>query len=48
MENEERPRNNAFLTDKKEISFDKDDMENVLDPQHDGRVITLYVASHFV
>lgn len=48
MEKEETQRNNAFLTNKKEISFDEDDMKDVLDPHHDDLVITLYVANHFV
>lgn len=46
MEKEYRPRKNAFLT--KETSFNKDDMENMLDPHHDGPFITLYVSKHFV
>lgn len=42
------PKKNAFLTNKKEISFYEYDMENVFDPHHDGLVKTLYVANHFV
>lgn len=45
---EDMLRTNAFFTDKKGISFDKHDRENDLDPHHDGLVITLYVANHFI
>lgn len=48
MENEDRPRKNALLTDIKEISFNEHDTKKVLDPHHDGLVITFYVANHFV
>ena len=48
MEKEERPRKNAFLTDKKDTCFNKDNKEDMLDPEHDGVVITLYVLTHFV
>lgn len=48
MEKEDRPWKNAFLVEKRDISFDGDDNENVLDPQHDGLVIKLYVANHFI
>lgn len=47
MEKEDKPRKNALLTNKKEIYFDEDDMEDMLEPHHDGLVITLYVANHF-
>jgi hypothetical protein len=36
------------LTEGKTISFDDEDMYNVQDPHHDGLVITLYIANHFV
>jgi len=30
------------------ISFEEADWENILDPHHDGLVINLYIANHFV
>lgn len=48
MEKEYRPRKNAFLINKKQISINEDDRENILDPHHDGLVVTLYRANHFV
>jgi len=30
------------------ISFEEEDRENIRNPHHDGLVITLYIANHFV
>nr|XP_043639172.1 uncharacterized protein LOC122610242 [Erigeron canadensis] len=30
------------------VTFEEDDMDNIQDPHHDGLVVTLYVANHFV
>lgn len=46
-EKEERHRKNTSITNKKEIIFDKTDREDIMDPHHDGLVITLYIANHF-
>jgi hypothetical protein len=44
----DRPTKRVTLVEGKTISFDEDDMTGVQDPHHDGLVITLYVANHFV
>ena len=36
------------LTNEKVITFDGDDRDSIQDPHHDGLVITLYIANHFV
>ncbi|XP_022007254.2 uncharacterized protein LOC110906428 [Helianthus annuus] len=48
LENGDRPIRTSTLTDQKIISFDKDDNVNIQDPHHDGLVITLFIANHFV
>lgn len=48
IEKKENPWKKAFLTDKKEILLDEDDRKHVLDPHHDGLVITFYVSNHFI
>nr|XP_043633418.1 uncharacterized protein LOC122604605 [Erigeron canadensis] len=40
------PKSNVLRMDK--VTFEEDDMDNIQDPHHDGLVITLYVANHFV
>ncbi|KAI3744710.1 hypothetical protein L1987_57801 [Smallanthus sonchifolius] len=47
-EKEDRPTRTSTVTDQKVISFDEEDRDNVQDPHHDGLVITLYIANHFV
>ncbi|KAI3725211.1 hypothetical protein L1987_64989 [Smallanthus sonchifolius] len=44
----DRPLRTSSLTKEKIISFNEEDMDNVRDPHHDGLVITLYVANHFI
>ncbi|KAI3783475.1 hypothetical protein L1987_42558 [Smallanthus sonchifolius] len=44
----DRPTKTSTLTEKKVISFDEGDRDNVQDPHHDGLVITLYIANHFI
>ncbi|KAD6796232.1 hypothetical protein E3N88_07128 [Mikania micrantha] len=48
MENGERPTKTSTLTTETVVSFEEQDRENILDPHHDGLVITLYVANHYV
>lgn len=48
MENEDKRRKNALLMEKKDISFDEGNSENLLDPHHGGLVIKLYVSNYFV
>ncbi|KAD4180068.1 hypothetical protein E3N88_28659 [Mikania micrantha] len=48
MENGERPAKTSTLTTETVISFEEQDRENIMDPHHDGLVITLYVANHYV
>jgi len=48
MENGDRPIRTSTLTDQKVISFDEDDRISIQDPHHDGLVITLFIANHFV
>ncbi|KAK9065007.1 hypothetical protein SSX86_016390 [Deinandra increscens subsp. villosa] len=38
----------SVQTDVKDVTFGEDDRCNVMDPHHDGLVITLYIANHFV
>ncbi|KAI3821292.1 hypothetical protein L1987_08856 [Smallanthus sonchifolius] len=47
-ENGDRPIRTSSLTEGKVICFDEDDRNNVQDPHHDGLVITLYIANHFI
>ncbi|KAI3742202.1 hypothetical protein L1987_59882 [Smallanthus sonchifolius] len=44
----DRPTKTSTLTEKKIICFDEGDRDNVQDPHHDGLVITLYIANHFI
>ncbi|KAI3821347.1 hypothetical protein L1987_08913 [Smallanthus sonchifolius] len=44
----DRPIRTSNLTEEKVISFDVDDRNDVQDPHHDGLVITLYIANHFI
>ncbi|KAI3824953.1 hypothetical protein L1987_06426 [Smallanthus sonchifolius] len=44
----DRPTKTSTLTEKKVISFDEEDINNVQDPHHDSLVITLYIANHFI
>ncbi|KAI3732604.1 hypothetical protein L1987_63810 [Smallanthus sonchifolius] len=44
----DRPVRTSSLTEEKVISFNEEDRDNVQDPHHDGLVITLYVANHFI
>ncbi|XP_023758741.1 uncharacterized protein LOC111907173 [Lactuca sativa] len=48
MENEKGPQKNTMITNQKEIMFDETDMLDVQDPHHNGLLITLYIANHFV
>ncbi|KAD0312828.1 hypothetical protein E3N88_44470 [Mikania micrantha] len=48
MENGERPTKTSTLTTETVVSFEEQDRENILDPHHDGLIITLYVANHYV
>ncbi|KAI3762457.1 hypothetical protein L1987_52887 [Smallanthus sonchifolius] len=48
IEKGDRPLRTSSLTEEKIISFNVEDMDNVQDPNHDGLVITLYVANHFI
>ncbi|KAI3821624.1 hypothetical protein L1987_09193 [Smallanthus sonchifolius] len=47
-ENGDRPIKTSSLTEEKVIYFDEDDRDEVQDPHHDGLVITLYIANHFI
>ncbi|KAI3810332.1 hypothetical protein L1987_19944 [Smallanthus sonchifolius] len=47
-ENGNRPIRTSSLTNEKVICFDEDDRNNVQGPYHDGLVITLYIANHFI
>ncbi|KAK9080783.1 hypothetical protein SSX86_000541 [Deinandra increscens subsp. villosa] len=38
----------SVQADLKDVTFSEDDRCNVMDPHHDGLVITLYIANHFV
>lgn len=40
------PRSSVLRMDK--VTFKEDDIDNIQDPHHDGLLITLYVANHFV
>ncbi|XP_023733891.1 uncharacterized protein LOC111881731 [Lactuca sativa] len=42
------PQKNTSITNKKEITFDEADRQDIQDPHHDGLVITLYITNHFV
>ncbi|KAI3812675.1 hypothetical protein L1987_17387 [Smallanthus sonchifolius] len=42
------PIRTSSLTEEKVISFDEDDRNDVQDPHHDGLVITMYIANHFI
>ncbi|KAI3695247.1 hypothetical protein L1987_78239 [Smallanthus sonchifolius] len=44
----DRPIRTSSWTEEKVISFDEDDIDNVQDAHHDGLVITLYIANHFI
>ena len=44
----ERPMRTSTLTEATTVSFDDQDRDRVQDPHHDGLVITLFVANHFV
>ncbi|XP_035845292.1 uncharacterized protein LOC118491545 [Helianthus annuus] len=44
----DKPTRTTTLTTDKVITFDSDDRDTVQDPHHDGLVITLYVANHFM
>ncbi|XP_023763507.1 uncharacterized protein LOC111911971 [Lactuca sativa] len=48
IEKEDRPRKNTMVSSEKEITFDETDREGIQDPHHDGLMITLYMANHFV
>lgn len=48
MEKEESPRNNIAITDKDKVTFSEDERDSILDPSHDGLVMTLYIANHYV
>ncbi|KAD4585878.1 hypothetical protein E3N88_23479 [Mikania micrantha] len=48
MEYGERPTKTSTLTTETVVSFEEQDRENILDPHHDGLVITLYVDNHYV
>ncbi|KAI3819390.1 hypothetical protein L1987_13221 [Smallanthus sonchifolius] len=47
-ENGDIPIKTSSLTEEKVICFDDDDRDEVHDPRHDGLVITLYIANHFI
>ncbi|KAI3786389.1 hypothetical protein L1987_40030 [Smallanthus sonchifolius] len=47
-ENGDKPIRTSSLTEEKVICFDEEDINNIQDPHHDGLVITLYVANHFI
>ncbi|KAI3827717.1 hypothetical protein L1987_01800 [Smallanthus sonchifolius] len=44
----DRPTKTSTLTEKKVISFDEGDRDDVHDPHHDGLVIALYIANLFI
>ncbi|XP_022041899.1 uncharacterized protein LOC110944546 [Helianthus annuus] len=44
----DEPTRMTTLTTDKVITFDSDDWDNIQDPHHDGLVINLYIANHFV
>ncbi|KAI3812244.1 hypothetical protein L1987_16951 [Smallanthus sonchifolius] len=46
--NGDRPIRTSSLTTEKVICFDEDDRNDVQDSHHDGLVITLYIANHFI
>ncbi|KAI3744474.1 hypothetical protein L1987_57555 [Smallanthus sonchifolius] len=48
IEKGDRPTKTSNLTEAKVISFDEGDKDDVQDPHHDGLVITLYIANHFI
>ncbi|KAK9070807.1 hypothetical protein SSX86_011209 [Deinandra increscens subsp. villosa] len=43
-----KPVKTSIQKDAKDVTFGEDDMCNVMDPHHDGLVITLYIANHYV
>ncbi|KAI3815613.1 hypothetical protein L1987_15290 [Smallanthus sonchifolius] len=47
-ENGDRPIRTSSLTEEKVICFDEEDRDDVHDPHHDGLVITLFIANHFI
>ena len=48
MEKEKGTQKNTSITNKKQIPFDESDRQDVYHLHHDGLVITLYIANHFV
>lgn len=48
IKKEEGSQKNTLITNEKEITFDKADIQDIQDPHHDRLVITLYIANNFV
>ncbi|XP_023743493.1 uncharacterized protein LOC111891666 [Lactuca sativa] len=48
IEKEDRPRKNTSVSNEKEITFNVTDRDEIQDPHHEGLVITLYIANHFI
>ncbi|XP_076950759.1 uncharacterized protein LOC143623820 [Bidens hawaiensis] len=48
LENGERPVISTTLTNNKRIFFDEEDKTSIQDPHHDGWIITLFIANHYV
>lgn len=48
LNKETRPTKNSTLTADRIVSFEEEDRDDIQDPHHDGLVVTLYVANHFV
>ncbi|XP_022014513.1 uncharacterized protein LOC110914010 [Helianthus annuus] len=44
----DKPTRMTTLTTDKLITFDSDDRDSIQNPHHDGLVITLYIANHFL
>ncbi|XP_076930233.1 uncharacterized protein LOC143594940 [Bidens hawaiensis] len=48
LDNVERPIRTTTLTDQMIITFDEEDRKHLQDPYHDGLIITLFIANHYV